>query len=109
MPDYDDCLKMKELALQYDEIAMNKNAAIQSWTTSEIILNKGIIKHKISERWSWKKQILELCKIDNDYETDIENYYSNKSAEKMMTNTLKSIENQINILKKIYESTPKYK
>ncbi len=54
------------------------------------------------------KQVIELVKVDPVLFAPImDNYYDKKAKDKTFRNFLKAIEQQINVIKKIYSETPK--
>ena len=106
MPDYDDCKKLRALVEDFNSSTRMMNLSTTKWMLAETQLNLGIIQQNISAAWAWKKQVLELCKADESYASKMLDFYQGKENEKVCKATLKALENEMNVLKKIYEVTP---
>lgn len=106
MIDNEDCKKMRSLSKNFNTVSKIKNNAVSEWMLAESELDVGIVNNRISEKLSWKKQVLELCKIDSTFLEHHRKYIEGKRDEKRCQNALKAIENEINVLKKTYDETP---
>jgi Zn-dependent M32 family carboxypeptidase len=107
MPDYDDCERMRKLTKTYNEMITFKTKASDLWRIAETRLDIGIMDNNISDKLSWKKQVIELCKVSKMYQKYHLEYYDGRRQEKAADNAIKAIENEVNVLKKIYDSTPR--
>ena len=106
MPDYDDMQRMRHLFTLYTSDTVAKNKAVMAWTTAEKELCLAIAIYGISDKLAWKKQCIELMKEHVSYRPVWEKYCDGKAGEKLYSNSLKAIENETNVLKKIHEQTP---
>ncbi len=107
MIDNDDCIRLRKLIRQYNSVTECMNNAINDWVLEEVKLNEAIANFNIDVKMSWKKQVIELTRKHPEFLGVQTKYYHNKRGEKTAKNTLKALENEINILKKTYEITPK--
>jgi hypothetical protein len=104
--DNEDCIKLRKLAAQYNEVTKLANNAITKWMYAETQLDKAIIKYRIKDTLSWKKQVLNLIATQPGYDELHTDFMGGKKDEKTTNNVLKAIENETNIIKKIFEVTP---
>ena len=105
--DNDDCIKMRTLARDFDDRSNLLCNVLQLKADIELMLDMGIIDENISDKLSWKKNVIELIKKNDSYKQVYIDYCKQVASIKVCQTKLKSIENEINILKKTYEETPR--
>jgi len=106
--DHDDTIVLKQLCKRFDEVTILRNQALDRFTNAEISLDTGISEHKISDKLAWKKQVNALITLHPQYQIIYIDYMKGKQEEKASAHTLKSIEAEINCVKKTIDVTPDY-
>jgi hypothetical protein len=104
--DNEDCIKLRELADQFNQVAKSANKAISQWMVAETSLDKAIIQHRIKDSLAWKKQVISLITQHPQYDCLHTEYMEGKKGQKIADNAMKAIENEMNAVKKTFSETP---
>lgn len=104
--DNEDCIKLRELAETHSETSQLLTDCLKKAQDLELELDLGIIKHDISDTVTWKKQVLKLIKKEKMFAVIYSKFMKNKADIKICQTVLKTIETEINIIKKTIEVTP---
>jgi hypothetical protein len=104
--DNDDCIQLRKLAQQYNQVAKTANTSISKWMLAETKLDKAIIEHRIKDSLAWKKQVIALIVSYPQYDQLHSDYMEGKCNQKISDNAMKAIENEMNAVKKTFIETP---
>lgn len=104
--DNDDCILLRKLAIQFNQVAKTANKSIGLWMVAETQLDKAIIQHRIKDSLAWKKQVLALIVSHPEYDQLHTDYMEGKKGQKISDNAMKAIENEMNAVKKTFIETP---
>ena len=105
--DFDDTIRLRELCTQFNAVTEIYKKAVEDVSTLETELDIGIVEENISDKLSWKKNVLELIKKNSIYMNKYISYAEAKKGVKIATSGLKALEVEINGLKKIHDHLPK--
>ena len=105
--DNDDTIHLRELCYKFNAVTELYKKSVENMSNLETELDIGIIKEDISDKLSWKKNVLELIKKNNLYMNKYISYNNAKKEVKVSTSGLKALEVEINSIKKIHDHLPK--
>lgn len=105
--DYDDTIHLRQLCKKYDDNSELLNGCLKLAADHELTLDMGIVEENVSDRLSWKNKVLELIKTNSSYSSVYTGYVKAKTQIKVCQTSLKSIETEINCIKKTLEVIPK--